>query len=73
MRAEDQTSSHLLLAAIITVFSGMLALVTIALAWEFWMLPLIAAGCFSVWLLHIARIGSDAFYENLCAGLLLTE
>ena len=73
MRAEDQTSSHLLLAAIITVFSGMLALVTITLAWEFWMLPLIAAGCFSVWLLHIARIGSDAFYENLCAGLLLTE
>ena len=73
MRAEDQTSSHLLLAAIITVFSGMLALVTIALAWEFWMVPLIAAGCFSVWLLHIARIGSDAFYENLCAGVLLTE
>ena len=73
MRAEDQTSSHLLLAAIITVFSGMLALVIIVLAWEFWMVPLIAAGCFSVWLLHIARIGSDAFYENLCAGLLLTE
>ena len=73
MRAEDQTSSHLLLAAIITVFSGMLALVIIVLAWEFWMVPLIAAGCFSVWLLHIARIGSDAFYENLCAGVLLTE
>ena len=30
-------------------------------------------GCFSVWLLHIARLGSNALYENLCARLMLTE
>ena len=73
MRAEEQTSRHLLLAVIATVFSGMLNLVTIALGWELWMVPLTAAGCLSVWLLHIGRFGSDAFYENLCAGLMLTE
>ena len=73
MRAEEQTSRHLLLAVIVTVFSVTLSLITIAMAWESWVVPLTIAGCFSVWLLHIARVGSDAFYENLCAGLLLVE
>ena len=73
MRAEEQISRHLLLAVIVTVFSAMLGLVTAVMAWELWMVPLMAAGCFSVWLLHIAKIGSNAFYENLCAGLILLE
>lgn len=73
MRAEEQTSRHLLLAVITTVFSGMLSLVTLIRAWELWMILLVAVGCFSVWLLHIGRFGSSAFYENLCAGLMLTE
>ena len=73
MRAEEQTSRHLLLAVITTVFGGMLSLVTLVMAWEFWMVVLMAAGCISVWFLHIARIGSDALYENLCTGLMLTE
>ena len=73
MRSEEQISRHLLLAVITTVFSGMLSLVTLAMAWEFWMVVLVAAGCFSVWLLHIARIGSEMLYENLCTGLMLTE
>ena len=73
MRAEEQTSRHLLLAVIVTVFSGMLCLVTILMAWELWVVLLMAAGCFSIWLLHIARLGSDTLYENLCAGLMLTE
>ena len=73
MRAGEQTSRHLLLAVITTVFSGMLGLVTVAMAWELWMIPLMAAGCFSVWLLHIAKIGSGVFYENLCAGFVLLE
>lgn len=73
MRAEEQTSRHLLLAVIVTVFSTILALVTLVKAWELWMIPLIAVGCFSVWILHIAKIGSDTFYENLCAGLILLE
>ena len=71
MRAEEQISRHLLLAVIVTVFSAMLGLVTAVMAWELWVVPLMAAGCFSVWLLHIAKIGSNAFYENLCAGLIL--
>ena len=73
MRAREQTSRHLLLAVITTVFSGMLGLITVVMAWEFWMLPLMAAGCFSVWILHIAKMGSGVFYENLCAGLMLLE
>jgi signal transduction histidine kinase/CheY-like chemotaxis protein/HPt (histidine-containing phosphotransfer) domain-containing protein len=73
MRTEEQTSRHLLLAIVTTSLSAMLGLITIVTAWEFWAVPLMAAGCFSVWLLHIARIGSDVMYENLCAGLLLVE
>lgn len=73
MRTEEQTSRHLLLAVVITVFSGMLILLTVVMTWELWMAPLITAGCLSVWFLHIARIGSDTLYENLCTGLVLTE
>ena len=73
MRAGEQTSRHLLLAGIVTVFSGMLGLVTLVMAWEPWTVPLMAAGCFGVWFLHIAKIGSGVFYENLCAGLVLLE
>ncbi|MEY8360408.1 response regulator [Anaerotruncus colihominis] len=73
MRVGDLTSRHLLLAVITTVFSSILVLVTVVMAWELWMVPLIMAGCFCVWILHIARAASDRFYEHLCAGLLLTE
>ena len=71
MRTEERTSNHLLLALITTGFSGMLVLVTLVMAWEIWMVPLMAAGCLGVWLLHIARAGSHLFYENLCAALML--
>ena len=73
MRTEEQTSRHLLLAIIVTIFSGVLSLITVVMAWEVWMIALMAAGCFSVWILHIARLGADAVYENLCTGLLLIE
>ena len=62
-----------MLAVIATVFSGVLSFVTAVLAWEYWMVLLMAAGCLGVWFLHIARFGSDTLYENLCAGLMLTE
>lgn len=73
MKSEEQTGRHLLLAVIITVFSGILSLITLVMAWEFWMILLVTAGCCSVWVLHIAKLGTDTFYENLCTGLLLTE
>ena len=73
MRAEEKTSRHLLLAVIVTVFSAMLILVTVLISWELWVIPLIMVGSISVWLLHITRAGSDIFYENLCAALLLAE
>ena len=57
MRAEEQTSRNLILAVITTVFSGVLSLITAVMAWELWMIALMAAGCFSVWFLHIAKIG----------------
>ena len=40
MRVGEQTNRHLLLAAITTVFSGMLSLITIIMAWELWVVPL---------------------------------
>ena len=73
MRAREQTSRHLLLAVITTVSSGMLGLITVTMGWELWTLPLMAAGCFSVWSLHIAKLGPDIFYEDLCAGLILLQ
>ena len=53
MKVGEQTSRHLLLAIITTAFSGGLGLITLAMSWELWMVPLIGAGCLSVWLLHI--------------------
>lgn len=73
MRTQEQTSMHLLLAVIVTVFSGMLFLITAVMGWELWVVPLIMAGCFSVWCLHIGRTGSELIYENLCAGVMMTE
>ncbi len=73
MRPEEQTSRHLLLAVIITVLSGILNFVTLVMSWEIWMILLVTAGCFSVWILHITKLGADTFYENLCAGVILIE
>ncbi len=73
MRAEERISRHLLLAVITTVYSVVLGMVTIVMAWEFWTIPLMGAGCVSIWLLHIAKTGSDKFYEYLCVALILLE
>ena len=59
MRTEDQTSIHLLLAMIVTVFGVVLILITLALSWEFWMIPIILVGNTLVWCLHIGRLGSE--------------
>ena len=71
MRTEEQTSVHLLLASIVTVFGTMLILTTIAMSWELWMVPIIVIGNSIVWILHIGRVGSNILYENLCVGLML--
>ncbi|MCI8513350.1 MAG: response regulator [Lachnospiraceae bacterium] len=71
MRTKGQTSIHLLLAGIVTMFGIMLILIAIALSWELWMVPVILIGNTLVWCLHIGRIGSETFYENLCSGLLM--
>ncbi len=71
MREKGKTSIHLLLASIVTMFGVMLILITIAMSWEPWMVPVILIGNTLVWCLHIGRIGSETFYENLCAGLLM--
>ncbi|MCI8375139.1 MAG: response regulator [Lachnospiraceae bacterium] len=71
MRTEDQTSIHLLLATIVTIFGVFLILITLALSWEYWMIPIILVGNTLVWCLHIGRFGSESFYKNLCAGLLM--
>jgi signal transduction histidine kinase/CheY-like chemotaxis protein/HPt (histidine-containing phosphotransfer) domain-containing protein len=73
MRTEKQTSKHLFLAVIVTVFYVMLVMMTIAMKWEPWIIPLITTGMFSVWFLHIGRSNSEMLYENLCAGLILGE
>lgn len=71
MRTKGQTSIHLLLASIVTLFGVMLILLTLSMSWEAWMVPIIVIGNSLVWILHIGRVGSDTFYENLCAGLLM--
>ncbi len=71
MRTKGQTSLHLLLASIVTIFGVMLILITLALSWEPWMVPVILIGNTLVWCLHIGRAGSETFYENLCSGLLM--
>ena len=48
MRAEEQTSRHLLLAVVTMLFSGLLSVVTVLLGWEFWMIILMAVGSCSV-------------------------
>ena len=73
MRTEGQTSKYLLLASIVSVFSVMLAIITVAMLWEIWMIPVIVFGMFVVWCLHIGRVGSQAHYENLCAGVIIFE
>lgn len=73
MKAEKQTSEHLLLASVVTVFSLALILIIIVMLWELWMIPLIIAGAFGVWFLYIGRTGSKKIYENLCSGLILVE
>ncbi len=71
MRTKEETSIQLLLASIVTMFGVMLILVTVAMSWELWMVPVILIGNTMVWCLHIGRAGSATFYENLCAGLLM--
>lgn len=73
MREQEQTSIHLLLAVTSSTFSGMLIVLTLAMSWEMWVIPLILTGCFVVWWFHIGRDGSEMLYENLCAGLMLIE
>ncbi len=73
MKVERQTSKHLLLASVITAFSVILVLITLAMEWELWMVPLIVAGNCGVWFFHIGKVGSEKLYENLCAGFLLFE
>lgn len=73
MREQEQTSIHLLLAVTASILSGMIIVVTVAMSWEAWIVPLIVIGCFIIWWFHIGRDGSEVLYENLCAGLMLIE
>ena len=41
MRTKEETSIQLLLASIVTMFGVMLILVTVAMSWELWMVPVI--------------------------------
>lgn len=71
MRGKGETSTHLLLASIVTIFGVLLILVIMAMSWEAWMIPIILVGNALVWCLHIGKSGSDTFYENLCSALLM--
>ncbi len=71
MKTEGQTSEHLLLASIVTVVGIMLLLLTIALSWELWMVPIFVIGNTLVWFLHITKAGSDSFFKSLCSSLLM--
>ncbi len=53
MREKEQTSIHLLLASIVTMFGTILILTIVALSWELWMVPVILIGNTLIWCLHI--------------------
>ena len=46
MSEERQTGKYLLLASIASVYSAMLALITLTMSWETWMVPLMVFGVF---------------------------
>ena len=71
MRGKRETSTHLLLASIVTIFGVLLIVVILAMVWEMWMIPVILVGNTLVWCLHIGKSSTDTFYENLCSGLLM--
>lgn len=71
--AEEQTGIHLMMAGIASIFGALLILATFVMAWELWMAPLIAAGIFALWGLHIGRTASDHTYEYVCAGVMSVE
>lgn len=73
MKADAQTSTHLLMAVAATAFSVMLLLITLTMSWELWMIPMIVVGSGLIWCLHIGRIGSRILYENVCAGVMMFE
>ena len=67
MRGKRETSTHLLLASIVTIFGVLLIVVILAMVWEMWMIPVILVGNTLVWCLHIGKSSTDTFYENLCS------
>ena len=68
MRGNGQTGQHLLLAGVVTVFSVILIMLTIVMSWELWMVPLIMLSNFSVWFLHIGRLGRGYFTKACAPG-----
>lgn len=73
MKSDIQTSTHLIMSIVATIFSVTLIAIIPIMSWELWIIPLIIAGNGLIWFLHIGRIGSTFFYENLCAGLMIIE
>lgn len=73
MKAEIQTSTHLIMAIAATICSMMLIVIIPAMSWELWMIPLAIAGNSIIWFLHIGRLGSATLYENLCAAVMVIE
>lgn len=61
------------MSIVATIFSVTLIAIIPIMSWELWIIPLIIAGNGLIWFLHIGRIGSTFFYENLCAGLMIIE
>lgn len=67
---EGQTGIHLLMAGIVSVFGILLILITAVMRWELWTVPLVVIGILAVWIIHIGRLASNAFYEYLCTGIM---
>lgn len=73
MKADAQTSTHLLMTIAASVFGAMIIVITLVMSWELWMIPLTVVGSGLVWCFHIGKIGSRILYENLCAGVMIVE
>jgi len=67
---EGQTGIHLLMAGIVSVFGILLIFITLVMQWELWTVPLVVMGILAIWVIHVGRLGTDAFYEYLCTGVM---
>ena len=71
--AEEQMGIHLLMVCMASIFSAVLLGLTMVMAWEMWIIPMILIGILVIWCFHIGRFVTEHTYEYLCTGFMIVE